>query len=92
MLAFYKINGKPFVNIVEAFVKYTITSKLYIWKKIDKPRTATDQKDAPKPVEQVHVPKLSESKLKELTWNLDVKSKENPIMEENSKTGGNSNI
>jgi hypothetical protein len=92
MLAFYKINGKAFVNIVEAFLKYTITSKLYIWKKIENPRSNDNEKEIPKPAQQVHVPKLSESKLKELTWNLDVKSSENPVTEENSKTGGNSNL
>ena len=35
-LAFYKVNSKPFVNVVEAFVKYTLTNKLYIWKKEEK--------------------------------------------------------
>src|SRR5688572_11871324 len=35
-LAFYKVNGKPFVNMVEAFVKYSLTNKLYIWKKEEK--------------------------------------------------------
>lgn len=92
MLAFYKINGKPFVNVVEAFVKYAMTSKLYIWKKIDKPRSANSEVNAPKSFDQVHVPKLSESKLKEMTWNLDVKSNQNSVTEEDSKTSGNSNI
>ena len=38
-LAFYKINSKPFINVVEAFVKYSMTNKLYIWKKEDKKPT-----------------------------------------------------
>jgi len=78
-LAFYKINNKPFINVVEAFFKYTITSKLYLWKKESKvPTKLTEEK----PVEQVFVPKLSESKLKELTWSLDIKENQNPTSED----------
>lgn len=78
-LAFYKVNSKPFVNVVEAFVKYTLTNKLYIWKKTDNPRPTTDDKGNTKPIQQVYVPKLSESKLKELTWSLDIKENQNPV-------------
>jgi hypothetical protein len=76
-LAFYKVNNKPFINVVESFVKYTITSKLYIWKKEDKVAVAKKATEV-KPPEQVYVPKLSESKLKELTWSLDIKENQNP--------------
>jgi len=78
-LAFYKVNGKPFVNVVEAFVKYTLTNKLYIWKKTDNPRPTTDNKMEAKPIQQVYVPKLSSSKLKELTWSLDIEENQNPV-------------
>ena len=80
-LAFYKVNGKPFVNVVEAFVKYTLTNKLYIWKKTDNSRPTTDDNKNTKPIEQIYVPKLSESKLKELTWSLDIKENRNPVTE-----------
>ena|SRR3989344_2220917 len=83
-LAFYKVNGKPFVNMVEAFVKYTITSKLYIWKKEEK-AIVGKQSETERPVEQIHVPKLSRSKLKELTWNLDIKENRNPVTEDDTK-------
>lgn len=79
-LAFYKINDKPFINIVEAFVKYTLTSKLYLWKKEDKKPVMGDREA--KPIEQVYVPKLSESKLKELTWSLDIKESQDSIAED----------
>jgi PrgI family protein len=78
-LAFYKINGKPFVNIVEAFVKYMFTNKLYLWKKEDKKVDSTQHTVDSKPIQQVYVPKLSESKLKELTWILGIKGNENPV-------------
>lgn len=77
-LAFYKVNDKPFIAVVEAFVKYTLTNKLYIWKKTDNPRPTTDNAGV-KPIQQVYVPKLSESKLKELTWSLDIKENQNPV-------------
>ena len=81
-LAFYKFNDKPFINMVEAFVKYTLTSKLYIWKKqptTDDSRLTTK---TDKPIQQVYVPKLSESKLKELTWSLDIKENQNPVTQD----------
>lgn len=85
-LAFYKVNDKPFINVVEAFVKYTFTSKLYIWKKEDKrPESGITNQESGKPLEQVYVPKLSESKLKELTWSLDIKENQNPVTQDNTK-------
>ena len=75
-LAFYKVNEKPFINLVEAFFNYTLTHKLYIWKKEERTPTAREATHAP--LEQVYVPKLSESKLKELTWSLDIKENQNP--------------
>ena len=82
-LAFYKVNGKPFIGVAEAFVKYMVTDKLYLWKKIDKTTDNRQQTtDEGKPLEQIYVPKLSESKLKELTWSLDIKESENPTTDD----------
>ncbi len=75
-LAFYKVNNKPFINVVEAFFKYAITSKLYIWKHDEKrvvSPSATQALAAPL------LPKLSSSKLKDLTWSLDVTGNLNPV-------------
>ena len=86
-LAFYKFNDKPFINMVEAFVKYTFTNKLYIWKKEDKkPEAGSANQESRNPIEQVYVPKLSESKLKELTWSLDIKENQNPVTEDEHKS------
>lgn len=72
--AFYKINSKPFVSIVESAFKYYLGGKLFIWRKIDKPRapTADALKDA-KNYASIMVPKISDSKLKDLSWSLDIK-------------------
>ena len=32
-LAFYKVNNKPFIFLVESAFKYMMSTKLYIWKK-----------------------------------------------------------
>ncbi|MFA5841519.1 MAG: PrgI family protein [Candidatus Paceibacterota bacterium] len=69
-LAFYKVNSKPFIYTVEAAVKYMLAEKLYIWKKgAGKIIKGQDSGAAP---EISYVPKLSDSKLKDLSWSLDV--------------------
>lgn len=67
-LAFYKINGKPFIFIVNAWVNYKMQSKLYLWKKSEQKQTTQTQVD----MDKDFIPKLSNSKLKDLSWNLDV--------------------
>lgn len=68
-LAFYKINNKPFIFTAEAAVRYFLSSKLYLWKKTE--RKQGDPK-APEAAAPSFVPKLSDSKLKDLSWSLDV--------------------
>ncbi len=74
-LAFYRINNRPLINAVEAAFKYYFGNKLYIWKKVDKPRpvdTSSAVKDA-KNYTSLGVPKIADSKLKDLAWSLDIK-------------------
>jgi len=74
-LAFYQSNGRPFVNTVESAVKYFFAVKLYIWKKQEKKPVAVAESQAENP--ELYVPKLSNSKLRELTWSLDINEKLN---------------
>ena len=77
-LAFYKVNGKPFIFILESAVKYTLSNKLYLWQKREKAITKKESlSGANSPL--LKVPKLSESKLKDLTWSLDINENVNPI-------------
>jgi hypothetical protein len=69
-LAFYKVNNRPFVKIMESAFRYLMSKKLYIWKKEEKKPEARER--AVLPQSTLYVPKLSESKLKELTWSLDI--------------------
>lgn len=72
-LAFYKINNKPFIMVVEAFLRYAVANKLYIWKKgVRKPEAKKEEAAAPDAGAGAFVPKLSDSRLKDLSWSLDV--------------------
>ncbi len=71
-LAFYKINNKPFINVVEAAFKYYTSAKLFIWKKAPNKKSDNVIQEA-KEYAGIMVPKISDSKLKDLTWSLDIK-------------------
>ncbi len=71
-LAFYKINNKPFIGALEAAFRYALGNKLYIWKKSDR---AAIHKEESSLLPNVYVPKISDSKLKDLSWSLDVHQK-----------------
>lgn len=83
-LAFYKINNKPFIDFLEsAFVYYT-KQNLYIWKK--EPKKLEVKKSEADELAQIYVPRLSESKLKELSWTLDINENLNPLTGKDGKT------
>lgn len=70
-LAFYKVNNRPFVNVLESAFRYILAGKLYLWKKQPKGvEPASIALGREKPIE---IPKLSRSKLRDLAWSLDVK-------------------
>jgi hypothetical protein len=83
-LAFYKINNKPFINVVEAFTKYFVGEKLYIWKKEEKKVIKKVGEEDINP--QIYIPRLSDSKLKDISWNLDVKRGTENVDREIEKT------
>ena len=80
-LAFYKVNNKPFIDMLEASIKFYFGEKLYIWKK--EPKKIVPLEDKPAETPQVYVPKLSDSKLKELSWSLDINENMNPVTKNN---------
>lgn len=73
-LAFFKVHGRPFIRVVESFLKYSVASKLYIWKHGEKAVAPKKEEES----EPIAVPKLSESKLGDLKWSLDVKQNIEP--------------
>ena len=74
-LVFVKINSKPFIYYVEAFFKYVISSKLYIWKQRLMKKSDIKEEDVSIPTTVSNVPMLTENKLKDLSWSLDVQDK-----------------
>ncbi|MCU0660118.1 MAG: PrgI family protein [Candidatus Pacebacteria bacterium] len=79
-LTFYKVNGRPFAQTIESWMKYITQDKLYLWKKRE--RRKTPEKTPMPETEQVPIqaPRLSGSKLKDIAWSLDVLD-----MQENAK-------
>jgi hypothetical protein len=72
-LTFWKINGKPFIDFVESSLYYSLGSKLYTWRKEAKKPVSNPAEEAKKMGSLLQVPRLSDSKLKDLTWSLDIK-------------------
>jgi hypothetical protein len=71
-LTFYRPNGKPFLNMVEAGFKYTTQNKLYVWKRRKiKPAIQKENVVATEQTES-NESKLGRSKLRDLAWSLDV--------------------
>ena len=77
-LTFYKHNGRDFIYLAESFFKYSLTKKLYLWHKADRPTMTQKVPTGATKSAGLDLPRLSESKLKELSWSLDVGSNPNP--------------
>lgn len=76
-LVFVKFNGKPFLYYVEAAFNYLISSKLYIWKQRLIKKNDKMEETIETPTKVSNVPMLSENKLKDLSWSLDVQDRQN---------------
>lgn len=80
-LAFYKVNGKPFIEMLEAGFNYYTGAKFFLWKRHE---LKTEERDtaavtAASAIElqkgrAAQTAKLTRGKLSELAWSLDVKS------------------
>lgn len=78
-LAFYRVNGKPFAEILEAGFNYYTRSKLFLWRREEPKRdersvTASAAAAAEAALRNAprEAPKLTRGKLSELAWSLDV--------------------
>ena len=79
-LAFYKVNGKSFIEILEAGFNYYTGAKLFLWKHNEPSAAeqnaaasaATAAEAAARPVRGT--PRLTRGKLLDLAWSLDVSS------------------
>ncbi len=68
-LAFVKYNEKPFIHTLEAFIRFYAKSRLYLWHKQPPKQQSivVTEKE-----EKFNRATLTESKLKTLSWSLDV--------------------
>ena len=78
-LSFYKVNGKSFIEILEAGFNYYTGAKFFLWEHKDptmKEKSVTAAaaqaaEEAARPTRAT--PKLTRGKLSELAWSLDIK-------------------
>lgn len=78
-LSFYKVNGKSFIEMLEAGFNYYTGAKMFLWKKEDPKPEKTDAAAAAAAAAQAamptaRTPRLTSGKLSELAWSLDVQS------------------
>jgi len=89
-LAFYKVNGKPFIEVLEAGFNYYTGAKLFLWKhqgpkaeEVSAAATAAAEAETAARIPR-GTPKLTRGKLSELAWSLDVKPGGNTPMSSQS--------
>ncbi|MBI2024377.1 PrgI family protein [Candidatus Giovannonibacteria bacterium] len=77
-LAFYKINGQPFIKILESALNHYSRSRLFIWKRIEREeKIQTYQKKIEKKGNAFYMPNTAGSKLKDISWALDIHGRKN---------------
>lgn len=74
-LAFFEVNGRPLIVALEHGFSYILGSKLYLWKQRQPEAPKAQAPAAAAGMAQMPVPKLSESKLKDLAWSLNIKDR-----------------
>ena len=76
-LSFYKMNGKPFIEILEAGFGYYTGARFFLWRHEDAPtpKKPLPHAEATKAAEGPRrTAPLTHSKLSELAWSLDVQN------------------
>lgn len=74
-LAFLKVNEIPFPTLVKNGFRYTMHPHIYIWKKEEEKPVKIKQVPVKPDITVSTTPKLSESKLSDLAWSLNIKEK-----------------
>lgn len=71
-LTFYKVNGRDFSEVLQSSFTYFFRSKLFIWKQraVKKESTLPTRKILE--TQAGNIPRLTEGKLKDISWSLDV--------------------
>jgi hypothetical protein len=72
-LAFYKVNNKTFIEMLEAGFNYYLGGRLYLWKKDSAPEIKSPAQAAQPVALARENLGLSKGKLRDLAWSLDIK-------------------
>ena len=76
-LAFYRVNGKPFIEVLESGFNYYTGAKLFLWKHQDQKNQKMNPAEREAPGILRNTNKLTRGKLSELAWSLDVQKSVN---------------
>lgn len=76
-LAFFQYNGQPFIQSLEHAFFYFTRSKLYLWSNEEAINTRKKAASITTASAAPYVPRLSESKLHDLSWSLDIQERIN---------------
>jgi len=71
-LAFMKVNGQPFITVLANALNHVTHPRLYVWKRTERKPVTPPTAAVPK---EAHAPRLTESRLKNLSWSLDINEK-----------------
>lgn len=71
--AFYKVNGRPLIVAAEHAFSYLLGNKLYLWKQREAQAEPAQAAKASADPSTLVVPRLSQSRLKDLSWSLNIK-------------------
>ncbi len=74
-LAFLEYNGRPFIIAIEHGFYFVLHPKLYLWNNERKRIKAAAKTQIAPAKSEVYIPKLSDSRLHELAWSLDIKER-----------------
>lgn len=73
-LAFYQVNNRPFIITLQSALRYFTSHKLYLWQqRTNSNLSISPQNSKPGEDGSLEAPRLSKSKLSDLSWNLDIK-------------------
>jgi hypothetical protein len=84
-LAFYQVNNKPFVHVLEAALRYISNSRLYLWKK--KAKKVVKQQELVQDSATSYIPTVRESTLTNMSWNLTVEDEKQAEENKDIKLG-----
>ena len=75
-LAFIKIDRQPLPVVLRHGFLFMVRPRLYVWRQKVDEKKEKDLEEAGKGASVSAIPKLSESKLSDLAWSLDMKGRE----------------